>query len=129
MSLLLLGGADTPAVTPPVPVFVSAFAELVAATDRIVLSLLGGAPVVYQPAIGDAVHVSGVFDALYVLAQGDAEAGVGTLGPAVFLLLADLPIHPELDEPTLTIGGLTYRVFERRPDGLGGIVLALRLVV
>lgn len=134
MSLLLLDDFTSPAA-PPAPVvpavipFVSAFAARVAATDRRVLELLGGAPVIYQPAEGDPVEVSGVFDQVYVLSRGTAEAGVEALGPAVFLLLEDLPVDPELDEPTLTIGGLVYRVHERRPDGLGGIVLALRLVV
>lgn len=102
------------------------FAELVAAADRAVQANLGGEPVTYQPAAGSAVVVVGVFDAVYVLTKGDAEAGVETLGPAVFLRLEDLPVNPEDDEPTLLLGAVEYRVIERRPDGIGGIVLALR---
>jgi hypothetical protein len=126
VSLLLLD-VPQPPVLPVVP-FVSGFAARVAAMDRRVLTVLGGTPVVYQPAVGVAVPVSGVFDQLYVLAQGTAPAGVGTIGPAVWLLLADLPIDPELDEPTITIDSLAYRVTARERDGMGGIVLGLRLV-
>lgn len=106
-----------------------AFADLVEAADRAALSHLGGVTVTYQPAAGAAVQVTGIFDAQYLLAKGDAEAGVGTLGPAVFLRLDDLPADPEDDEPTLTIGGIDYRtVGPPQPDGLGGVVLVLRTV-
>lgn len=104
------------------------FAELVAAADRAGQTLLGGETVTYQPAVGSPVDVTGFFDSQYVLAKGTAEAGVETLGPAVFVRLEDLPTNPEDDDPTLTIRGDNYRVIERRPDGIGGIVLALRRV-
>lgn len=105
------------------------FAELVAQADRAAQAVLGGEPVTYDPAgISLPVIVTGIFDEQYVLAKGTAEAGVETLGPAVFLRLEDLPTDPENDEPTLIIGGVSYRVTERRPDGMGGIVLALRRV-
>jgi hypothetical protein len=123
MSLLLLDGTRLP-VMPPAA---GAFAELVSRIDRAAQAHLGGGPIVYRPAVGELVAVAGIFDAQYVLAQGDPPAGVEALGPAVFLRLEDLPGDPEHDEPTLTIGGLDYRVTERRPDGMGGIVLALRL--
>lgn len=103
------------------------FDELVRAADRAAQAALGGVSVTYAPEVGSPVEVTGIFDAQYVLAKGGlAEAGVETLGPAVFLRLEDLPVDPEDDEPTLTIGGVDYRVTERRPDGMGGIVLALR---
>ena len=106
-----------------------AFAELVAGADRAALARLGE-PVTYQPAgAGAAVEVTGIFDLVYVLAKGDPEAGVETLGPAVFLRLEDLPADPEDDDPTLTIRGVTYRAIGRpRDGGLGGIVLELRAV-
>lgn len=104
-----------------------AFADLVEATDRAAQAHLGGVIVTYEPSEGDPVSVTGIFDAQYVLAKGDGEAGVETLGPAVFFRLSDLPVDPELDDPKLTIAGVSYRVIERRgPDGMGGIVLALR---
>lgn len=84
--------------------------------------------VIYQPAVGASVTINGIFDAVYVLAKADPEAGVEVLGPAVFLILADLPIDPEFDEPTLIISGVVYNVTERRPAGLGAIVLALRRI-
>lgn len=104
------------------------FSELVAQADRAVQVALGGELVTYAPEDGDPVEVTGVFDEQYVLAKGSADAGVETLGPAVFFRLDDLPVEPEDDEPTLTIRGSNYRVTERRPDGIGGIVLALRRV-
>lgn len=103
------------------------FAELVAGVDRTCQEQLGGEVVTYAPAeVGPPVPVTGIFDLQYVLAKGTAEAGVEVLGPAVFFRLEDLPVDPEDDEPTLTIRGLDYRVIERRPDDMGGIVLALR---
>jgi hypothetical protein len=132
--LLFLGFEQAPAPVPVVVLSPSPFAALVARIDDDMRAIFGeqdedGAPtIVYTPEGGVGVPVSGVFDDLYVLAKGDAEAGVETLGPAVFLRRDELPTDPEDDEPTLTIRGADYRVIERRPDGLGGIVLALRLV-
>jgi hypothetical protein len=105
------------------------FDELVAAADRIAMAVFGEPELVtYAPQVGDALEVTGIFDLQYVLAKGSAEAGVEALGPAVFLRLEDLPEDPtdESTEPTLTIRGVVYIVTERRPDGLGGIVLELR---
>ncbi len=104
------------------------FHELVAQADRAAQARLGGELVTYKPQSGPAVEVTGMFDEQYVLAKGTAEAGVETLGLAVFLRLEDLPTHPKDDKPTLTIRGVDYRVTERRPDGIGGIVLALRRI-
>lgn len=107
----------------------ASFDELVSAVDRATMRVFGErVPVVYEPEDGAPVEVTGIYDEQYVLAKGAAEAGVETLGPAVFIRLEDLPADPEEDEPTLTIRGKTYRVTERRPDGMGGIVLALRIV-
>ncbi len=104
------------------------FADLILRVDRAAQRVLGGELVTYAPAVGVPVSVTGIFDELYVLAKGSAMAGVEALGPAVFFRLADLPVNPEDDEPTITIRGNAYRVIERRPDGMGGIVLALRRV-
>ncbi len=131
MSLLLFAAFETAAVPPgppPLP-YASAFAALVLQMDRAATAHLGGQPVIYAPETGAPVTISGVFDELYVLAKGEPDTGVGVLGPAVFLRLEDIPVDPEVDDPILTIGGLDYEVIERRPDGLGGIVLPLRRVV
>lgn len=104
------------------------FADLVAQTDRAVQSALGSETVTYAPKVGVPVPVTGMFDEQYVLAKGTAEAAVEARGPAVFFRLSDLPADPEVDDPTLTIRGVAYRVIERRPDGMGGIVLPLRKV-
>ncbi len=110
-----------------------AFADDVERVDREAQRLLGGVEILYAPQVGVPVPVTGIFDAQYVLAKGDAEAGVESTLPAVFFRLSDLPVDPEDDEPTLTITGSgihdgDYRVIEREPDGMGGIVLGLRLI-
>lgn len=105
-----------------------AFADLVAAMDRVAQANLGGVAVTYQPTMGSPVLVTGIFDAQYVLAQGTADAGVEALVPAVFFRFEDLPVDPESDDPTLTIDAIAYRVVERKPDGIGGIVFVLRKV-
>jgi len=126
VGLLLLNGAPPPPVPPPV--VLSAYAAQMAKVDRAAL-ILFGEPIVYQPQVGLPVPVTGIYDEMGAVALGGAPAGVEVLDPTVFLLLADLPVDPELDEPTLLIRGRTYRPTERRPDGIGGIVLELRLVV
>lgn len=124
MGRTILDGPDL-RVTPPQ---VSAFVDLVARIDRAAQERLGGVAVIYQPAIGAPVSITGMFDDPYVSAQGDAHAGVEAVGPSVSLRLEDLPVDPEQDEPTLIIGGIVYRIVERQPDGVGGVVLKLRLV-
>ena len=104
------------------------FEDLVAAADRAAQAALGGETVTYAPEVGDPVPVTGIFDENYVLAKSSGEAGVVTLGPAVSLLLADLPIDPKDDEPTLTIRGVEYRVSNEVARSMGNIVLALRRV-
>lgn len=101
------------------------FAAHLAAADRAALDILGG-PVRYQPMVGDAVDVVGIFDAAYVRAEA-GRADVASSGPAVFLLAADLPRDPEDDDPILTIDGTTYRVREAKKDGRGGVLLHLHL--
>lgn len=101
-----------------------AFADLVAAADRAALVHLGGVSVIYRPDEGDEVEVDGIFDASYVRVEtgtGDVES----VGPAVWLRIADLPVDPEDDDPELEIGGLTYAVHERQRDGIGTIRLLL----
>lgn len=103
------------------------FTDLVARVDRAAQTMLGGELVTYAPAVGAPVQVTGIFDANYVLAKGSiGNAGVEATSPAVFLRLEDLPVDPEDDDPVLTIRSLDYKVHERLPDDMGGIVLALR---
>lgn len=105
-----------------------AFTDLILGVDRAAQTILGGETITYQPTAGGSVNIVGIFDAQYVLVKGSAEAGVEALGPAVFFRFSDLPVDPEDDDPILTIRSVTYRVIERRPDDMGGIVLALRKV-
>jgi hypothetical protein len=106
------------------------FADLIEAVDRVAMDVFGEVvPVVYAPSIGTPANVTGIFDENYVLAKGSADSGVEVSGPAAFFRLEDLPDVPEDDDPMLTIRSIEYRVIERRPDGLGGIVLVLRVEV
>ena len=103
------------------------YADDVIAARRVALATFGE-PVTYTPLVGTPVTPTGIFGDQYVLASGSAQAGVSTSNPAVFLLLEDLPTDPREDKPTLTVRGVVYRVHEKLPDGMGGIVLALRKV-
>ncbi len=107
-----------------------AFSDLLAVADRACLTHLGRT-VRYEPNIGVAVDVTGVFDAEYVRVDA-GQAGLESSGPAVFLRLEDLkdangvPLpDPDDDEPTITVAGVAYRVRERQKDGQGGIRLLL----
>lgn len=106
------------------------FLDLIAAADRVVLANLGGEPVTYRPQYGTpgGVTVTGIVSFPPVLATGDAPSSVQARADSVFFRLSDLPIDPEVDNPTLIIRGLTYRVAERQPDDAGGITLLLRTV-
>lgn len=84
-------------------------------------------PAIYAPAVGMPVPVTGIFDEAYVRVDGD-ESTIGTVGPAILLVLADLPTDPELDAgPVLTIRGRTYRPRAFLRDGMGSIRLPLHV--
>lgn len=82
--------------------------------------------ITYHPAVGAPVPVKAIFSDPFMPVDGDQPSGVEAIAPSVFLKLEDLPIHPDFDEPTLTINGLSYKVIGRVPAGLGAIVLRLR---
>jgi hypothetical protein len=103
------------------------FFDLVTATDRAVKGHLGGVPVLYAPAAGAVVEVTGIFHEDYQLVE-EGENGVSSLGPAVFLELADLPVDPRQDTPALTIAGFDYTVHEVRPAGMVSVLLLLHVV-
>ena len=104
------------------------FAELLAMVDVPVRERLGG-DVIYTPAVGDPVTVSGIFDAAYVRVDL-GEPGVSSSGPAVFLTLDDLPSDPKADTAaTVTVGGVAYLPHTVEPDGIGGVLLHLHEVV
>lgn len=103
------------------------FAELIALTDRAAQTHLGGVPVVYKPEVGGLIFlIVGMFDEHYALVD-PGNAGIESVGPAVTLRLEDLPIHPDEDNPTLTILGKDYTVRAREADGsIGG---SIRLIL
>ncbi len=102
------------------------FTDHIAAMDRAIQEHLGGVVASYQPILGPAVPVTGMFDENYVFVDS-AGGGVEQIGPAFFARLAVLPAHPESDEPTLTIGGTAYKVHRRHTDGSAGGGVVLRL--
>lgn len=104
-----------------------AFSDLVAATDRVVQSDLGGASVVYAPTVGVAVTVVGMFDDNYTPTSG-AQSKYGNNVPSVVLRLEDLPEDPRTARPTITISGQTYTTRGQEMDGVegGSIRLFLR---
>lgn len=81
-----------------------------------------------DPRFGSPFDVTGVYNPRHSLSSGSAAAGVETFGPAVFLAISSLPCDPELDDPTVVVRGKRHRVTERMPDGVGGVVLGLRLL-
>lgn len=94
-----------------------AFGDLILAADRSIQERLGGVDVIYQPALGQPVAVTGIFDESYLLTD--------QLEQALFLRLEDLPVHPDDDDPLITIAGRQFKIRLRQPDGLGGIRLVL----
>lgn len=102
------------------------FADLLAATDRVVLAQLQGDPVTYTPLWGEAVVVPGVFSAAHHIVDV-GTAGVVSSIPAVFVRLSDLPSDPDAEEggPTVSVAGKNYSVREVQRDGEGGAMLLL----
>lgn len=100
--------------------FTDKFQTLWVAGQKIV-----GSPVNYAPGVGDPVDVYGVFDLLYEhLDLG--HAGVSSVGPAVYLTIADLPSDPKADKAArITINGTVYKPREAKPDGFGGTQVLL----
>lgn len=103
------------------------WADHIERMDRAVIASLGNDAVLYAPGVGAPVNIRGVFDEAYVRVE-TGQAGVESVGPAVFLRLSDLPLDPEEDEPTLTIRGKVYHPRGRERDGEGGILLMLHEV-
>lgn len=100
------------------------FADLVAGVDRAAQESLGGVLFTYQPEDGEPVDdVPGIFDENYLLAQ-EGEASARTVTPALWVRLEDLPVHPNEDDPIITVSGKTYRVRDVSTDGdVGGAIV------
>ena len=94
--------------------------------DRAAQDHLGSVDVIYTPESGEPVTVVGLFDDAYTLLRPD-NSSVEQVAPAVWLKLADLPVHPDNDDPLIQIGENYYRVRERQPDGETGGSIRLLL--
>jgi len=104
------------------------FADHMELVDRDVRQLLGEDEITYTPGVGEAVVVSGIFDANYQHVEL-GEPGIASVGPAVFLTLADLPSHPKTDTAArITRASATYKVHTAEPAGMGSILLRLHKV-
>jgi hypothetical protein len=104
-----------------------AFSDHIARMDGHQLATFGES-VTYAPAApGVPVTVTGIFDEAFALVD-PATGTVESLAPAVWLRLADLPVDPEDDDPTLTIRGRTYRPRQRERDGEGTVRMLLHRV-
>lgn len=100
------------------------FTALLAQADALTLDTLGES-VTYTPSVGAAVSVTGIFDEQYQRVEVGTP-GVSSSGPAVSLLLSDLPSDPTTDNATVTIRSTTYSIKEAQPDGQGWVVLQLQ---
>jgi hypothetical protein len=101
------------------------FSDLLATADRVTLDILGDS-VTYAPTTGAAVVVTGIFDSAYVRVDA-GHAGVSSTGPAVFLLLADLPSDPAEDAATITVESVQYEIREVQKSQ-GAVLLFLHRV-
>lgn len=90
-----------------------------------------GEPATYTPDGGDAVAVTGVFDAAHKLVEVDVgqdsggTVGVSSTAPAFGIRLKDFPSSPEQGDG-LRVRGTDYVVIDIHPDGHGGAHLILQ---
>lgn len=103
------------------------FLDQIARVDRAVQDRLGGVTVVFRPDHEDSIEIVGMFDEQYLLAE-EGHPGVESVAPVLFVRLEDLLVELDDDEPTVEIDEKTYRVVERKPDGVGGVRLRLHRV-
>lgn len=89
-----------------------------------------GETMTYQPETGDAYPVQGVFAEPYRRQEFDADGASSwiTTAPSVGLRLADLkaPVAKN-DRITRQKTGITYRLGEPHPDGIGWINFILKV--
>lgn len=101
------------------------FADSLAIVDRAVQAHLGSVEIVYTPTVGAPVTVPAMFDPNYILSDQGTGA-VEQITASVFVLLADLPIDPEVDDsPTITVDGVDYVIWQRVRDPVGNAVRLL----
>lgn len=105
------------------------FKELVESADAKVRRILGGDELVtYTSGADESVDVYGIFEASSVIVPV-GDPGISDVGPTVFLRLDELTSDPSTDESaSVTYDGSDYRIYEARPDGLGGVLCLLRVL-
>ena len=82
-----------------------------------------GTAVIYQPAAGDSIAVTGILETGVRLEESAPGSGTYAI---LFLRSADLPAPPERGDQ-VDIAGTVYKVFEVEADAGGGVKLAMRL--
>lgn len=104
------------------------FVDLLQTADVAVRGHLGGT-VTYTPSVGAPVDVAGVFDAAHVEVDPGQISMASSVGPAVFVRLADLPSDVDSDTGArITNAGVAYTIHTVKPDGLGGAHLLLHRI-
>jgi len=89
-------------------------------------STVFGGSVQLSPKAGGGPHtITGIFDENHVAVDVDAGVPVSSLGPAIGVNLADLPVAPVKGD-TWTIGGTNYLCTDVQQDSEGFAVLLLQ---
>jgi hypothetical protein len=111
------------------------FRDTLLRADNAARDLLGGVVVSYQAATGAAVPVSAIVDEMFSVQVPGAEMGVEENTIAIWCVVAELPAHPDDDDPEITIEGsdlnpvrerpVTFTVRHREYDGAGSVKLWL----
>jgi hypothetical protein len=97
--------------------------------DQVVLGpslAVFGESVTYTPTGGQAVTLTGIFDAAYQVVEFQEGAPVSTVMPVLGVRLSDFAAAP-LQGDAVVIRGASYAVKDVEPDGKGGAKLKLQL--
>lgn len=99
------------------------FADMAdAALDAIKNTL--GQEVTYNPAVGGAQEILGVFSKTHIEVDPGTGAVLQTENPNLLVKLSDLDNAPTQGD-TVEIDGTTYAINEAQKDGQGGVLLFL----
>ncbi len=100
------------------------------ATSAVLLQVLGtfGQTVVYTPASGTPVTITGVFDKeATAIDLGGGMPAVSSVSPVLLIKLSDLVAKPAKGD-RVTVAGTNYRMIDSEEDGQGGSKLRLQKV-
>lgn len=78
----------------------------------------------YQPRYGDAVEITGIFDAPHEAVDAGGEVAVSSFGPQLRVQTAALPCDIAAGD-VVTIGEDDFKVADFQPDGTGTTIIDL----